>query len=446
VRPVQVFRIRITPERAPGVRRVFELSARHTLYDVHAAIQDAFELDDDHPHAFFMSGRHWDAASEVDTGRTPRTRLDELGLEAGKRFAYVFDFGDELWHELEVEAVVETETPPREPRQVESLGDAPSQYPDDERDHELDASALVPLAKELVALFPFDEDEDDAELDADADDDDLTHDRGFTHDHDPAHAHDNGLDHNGLDHDELDDGDLDDGDLDDGDLDDEPDHPSAMDLEPAALESARAIAARLARELDGNADLFFALEEAVRSDLLSLLADLPVALAHAERVDEGAELASTLAFLDPPHFLGDRAIILAESGRREEALAQVTHNLEFQSDDLWATVKAAEVYSLLDDPVRAEALLRSALAEAEDDAVRDGALDRLLDLLSSQGRNQESNALLSAERARLDALIKVRQSDTVRPGGTVQRTVAKVGRNDPCPCGSGKKHKKCCLD
>ena len=26
---------------------------------------------------------------------------------------------------------------------------------------------------------------------------------------------------------------------------------------------------------------------------------------------------------------------------------------------------------------------------------------------------------------------------------TVQRKVAKVGRNDPCPCGSGKKYKKC---
>jgi uncharacterized protein YecA (UPF0149 family) len=24
------------------------------------------------------------------------------------------------------------------------------------------------------------------------------------------------------------------------------------------------------------------------------------------------------------------------------------------------------------------------------------------------------------------------------------RTSAKVGRNDPCPCGSGKKYKKCC--
>ena len=26
---------------------------------------------------------------------------------------------------------------------------------------------------------------------------------------------------------------------------------------------------------------------------------------------------------------------------------------------------------------------------------------------------------------------------------TVQRTQEKVGRNDPCPCGSGKKYKKC---
>ncbi|MGC7872625.1 SEC-C metal-binding domain-containing protein [Desulfosporosinus sp. SYSU MS00001] len=23
-------------------------------------------------------------------------------------------------------------------------------------------------------------------------------------------------------------------------------------------------------------------------------------------------------------------------------------------------------------------------------------------------------------------------------------TIQKVGMNDPCPCGSGKKHKKCC--
>ncbi len=27
---------------------------------------------------------------------------------------------------------------------------------------------------------------------------------------------------------------------------------------------------------------------------------------------------------------------------------------------------------------------------------------------------------------------------------TVKREAAKVGRNEPCPCGSGKKYKKCC--
>jgi preprotein translocase subunit SecA len=29
------------------------------------------------------------------------------------------------------------------------------------------------------------------------------------------------------------------------------------------------------------------------------------------------------------------------------------------------------------------------------------------------------------------------------PTGTFQRQMPKVGRNDPCPCGSGKKYKKC---
>jgi SEC-C motif-containing protein len=34
--------------------------------------------------------------------------------------------------------------------------------------------------------------------------------------------------------------------------------------------------------------------------------------------------------------------------------------------------------------------------------------------------------------------------DGVLRNNTIQRTSAKVGRNDPCPCGSGKKYKKCC--
>ena len=31
------------------------------------------------------------------------------------------------------------------------------------------------------------------------------------------------------------------------------------------------------------------------------------------------------------------------------------------------------------------------------------------------------------------------------PVETYTRAAPKVGRNEPCPCGSGKKYKKCCL-
>ena len=33
---------------------------------------------------------------------------------------------------------------------------------------------------------------------------------------------------------------------------------------------------------------------------------------------------------------------------------------------------------------------------------------------------------------------------TIKSEAPYRREVPKVGRNDPCPCGSGKKYKKCC--
>jgi uncharacterized protein YecA (UPF0149 family) len=36
-----------------------------------------------------------------------------------------------------------------------------------------------------------------------------------------------------------------------------------------------------------------------------------------------------------------------------------------------------------------------------------------------------------------------REDPQKRPQGTPV-TVSKIGRNEPCPCGSGKKYKKCC--
>ena len=36
-------------------------------------------------------------------------------------------------------------------------------------------------------------------------------------------------------------------------------------------------------------------------------------------------------------------------------------------------------------------------------------------------------------------------SQTDVPVEPIRNRGEKVGRNDPCPCGSGKKYKKCCL-
>ena len=47
------------------------------------------------------------------------------------------------------------------------------------------------------------------------------------------------------------------------------------------------------------------------------------------------------------------------------------------------------------------------------------------------------DSILSAER-RKELYRKQKNS------GTIRREEPKIGRNDPCPCGSGKKYKKCC--
>ena len=47
----------------------------------------------------------------------------------------------------------------------------------------------------------------------------------------------------------------------------------------------------------------------------------------------------------------------------------------------------------------------------------------------------------AANQMDTDSILQAASSSS---SGTVRRDEPKVGRNDPCPCGSGKKYKKCC--
>lgn len=69
--------------------------------------------------------------------------------------------------------------------------------------------------------------------------------------------------------------------------------------------------------------------------------------------------------------------------------------------------------------------------------------------LSSRAMNAEHKEATSitqgmGESARRTASQSVTNKHTTGQSVTVRRTTPKVGRNDPCPCGSGKKYKNCC--
>ena len=56
--------------------------------------------------------------------------------------------------------------------------------------------------------------------------------------------------------------------------------------------------------------------------------------------------------------------------------------------------------------------------------------------MEEERRKEQQQIFQAASRSR---------SGVTAKGGVAQvvRKTAKVGRNDPCPCGSGKKYKKC---
>ena len=145
----------------------------------------------------------------------------------------------------------------------------------------------------------------------------------------------------------------------------------------------------------------------------------------------------------------------------------------------WGWIGWADNYSLFAtgsnrDEARAEALLKQGLS-VPGVRDRDEILERLANLCAQQERHEEAKALqaeskkvraaatAASERSLflkegfdsgeagilLDQLIPVaeaaRQENKQMPASVTPAVSRKIGRNDPCPCGSGKKYKKCCL-
>jgi len=57
-------------------------------------------------------------------------RIDDLELKEGQTFEYLFDFGDEWWHEIKVEAIGASDRTKEFPRIVDKRGASPAQSPE----------------------------------------------------------------------------------------------------------------------------------------------------------------------------------------------------------------------------------------------------------------------------------------------------------------------------
>jgi len=148
---VYVFKVALAG--AKSIWRRIAMRGNQTLDDLHEAIFHAFDRDDEHMYSFYFPrpGRKGRAAirdakeythpfNAADPGpfadkplnNAKKTKLSALGLKVGRTFLYLFDFGDEWWHEITVEQTDAPDDKGRYPRILEKKGDSPAQYPDAE--------------------------------------------------------------------------------------------------------------------------------------------------------------------------------------------------------------------------------------------------------------------------------------------------------------------------
>jgi hypothetical protein len=163
-----------------------------------------------------------------------------------------------------------------------------------------------------------------------------------------------------------------------------------------------------------------------------------------------AAVEPALAFLATHDATGDAALstceALARAGVRDERVFAALSR-GFEADP----AMGAELLASYGDP-RGTALLEAALGSYEPDLDTPESKSEILELVQAHGA---LGGVLSNEmQARIAGWLVALEERWPEPevdghGARVSSTATaapKVGRNDACPCGSGKKYKKCHLD
>jgi hypothetical protein len=135
-------------KKNPVVSRTIQIRADQTLQDLHHAIFDAYGRWEEHMYEFQFGKGPMDPnarryvlpnALEIEKdqpnppiGRVEQTTIDSLGLKVDDRFCYWFDFGDDWWHQINVEAIQDKVPRGKLPKVTKKVGKSPPHYADED--------------------------------------------------------------------------------------------------------------------------------------------------------------------------------------------------------------------------------------------------------------------------------------------------------------------------
>ncbi len=182
--PIYRFRIRLPQGPKPDgweeseptevvepVWRDIDIAANQTLAELGAIIPPAFDFDEDHLWAFFLSGTAWDGSTRYDADEVGRAQgfaldcpasavlirdLPLPGKRGRKEFLFLYDFGDQWSFRVRLMGTSDRIAPGVDyPRVAQAQGKAPPQYldmdeGDDEHDEEGNGADLGALLRSIA--------------------------------------------------------------------------------------------------------------------------------------------------------------------------------------------------------------------------------------------------------------------------------------------------------
>jgi hypothetical protein len=124
------------------ISRVIEIRGDQTLEQLHEAIFKAFDRWDEHLYEFQFGKRPFDPdgpnygvpdgpRGKKKAGDARTIKLDDLGLTPERVFGYWFDFGDDWFHQVQVERIEQAIPTVTYPRVIKRVGKSPPQYLDE---------------------------------------------------------------------------------------------------------------------------------------------------------------------------------------------------------------------------------------------------------------------------------------------------------------------------